>query len=123
MAVMDALKEVYTMNDVGIVEYYLGGDVEQLDKHWSAEQINLRFSGQTYIKNAIFIIGGPEFGHELEGRILIVVKALYRLHSSAARFHEHLADTLCNLGFWQSCADHTSGSEIPGNNMNSWRHL
>ena len=55
MTVMDALKEVYTMKGVGVLEYYLGGDVEQHDEHWSAEQINLGFSGQTYIKNIILL--------------------------------------------------------------------
>ena len=53
MAVMDALKDVYTMKGVGIPEYYLGGDVEQLDEHWNKEYISLAFSGQTYIKNVI----------------------------------------------------------------------
>ena len=53
MEVMDALKEVYTMKGVGIPEYYLGGDVENLDEHWSKENISLAFSGQTYIKNVI----------------------------------------------------------------------
>ena len=49
---------------------------------------------------------GPEFGSKLEGYILIIVKALYSLCTSAARFHEHLADTLRNRGFRQFCADY-----------------
>ena len=41
------------MKGVGIPEYYLGGDVEQLDEHWNKEYISLAFSGQMYIKNVI----------------------------------------------------------------------
>ena len=53
MAVMEDLKKVYTMKGVGIPEYYLGGDVEQLDEHWNKEDIAMAFSAQTYIKNVI----------------------------------------------------------------------
>ena len=64
MAVMENLKKVYTMKGVEIPEYYLGGDVEQLDEHWNKEDIAMAFSAQTYIKNVI-----PKFesffGHSL----------------------------------------------------------
>ena len=50
-------------------------------------------------KEKVFIIAGPEFGPNLQGRVLIIVKALYGLRTSAARFHEHLANTLRSLGF------------------------
>ena len=53
MAIMEDLKKVYTMKGVGIPEYYLGGDVTQLDEHWNKEDISLAFSAQTYIKNVI----------------------------------------------------------------------
>ena len=53
MSVMEDLKKVYTMKGVGIPEYYLGGDVTQLDEHWNKEDISLAFSAQTYIKNVI----------------------------------------------------------------------
>ena len=52
----------------------------------------------------IFIVAGPEFG-ELEGRTLIIYKGLYGLRTSAARWHEHLALRLRNLGFKPSRAD------------------
>ena len=44
MAVIEDLKKVYTMKGVGILEYYLGGDVEQLDEHWNMEDIAMAFS-------------------------------------------------------------------------------
>ena len=53
MSVMEKLKKVYTMKGVGIPEYYLGGNVEQLDEHWNKEDISLGFSAQMYIKNVI----------------------------------------------------------------------
>ena len=34
MRVMAKLKAVYTMKGVGIPEYYLGGNVEQMDEVW-----------------------------------------------------------------------------------------
>ena len=56
-------------------------------------------------REKVYIIAGREFGKELEGCVLIVYKALYGLRTSAARFHEHLACTLRNLGFKQSKYD------------------
>ena len=56
-------------------------------------------------KEKVYIIAGPEFGKELQGRVLIVDKALYGLRTSCARFHEHCSDTLRKLGFVPSKAD------------------
>ena len=50
---MDKLEDVYTIKGAGFPEYYLGGDVEQLDEHWSKEHISIAFSGQTYTKTVI----------------------------------------------------------------------
>jgi hypothetical protein len=36
-------------------------------------------------KEKVYIVAGPECGPELEGRVLIIVKSLYSLKSSAAR--------------------------------------
>ena len=36
---------------------------------------------------------GPEFG-EFEGCVIIIVKALYGLHSSGSAWHSHFSDTL-----------------------------
>ncbi len=58
-----------------------------------------------YTREKIYIVAGPEFGPELEGRVLIVVRSLYGLRTSAARFHEHLSDSLRRLGYAPSKAD------------------
>ena len=47
-----------------------------------------------YTKEKIYIVVGPEFDHALAGRVLIIVRSLYGLRTSAASFHEHLADNL-----------------------------
>ena len=58
-----------------------------------------------WTKEKVFIIADPEFGPELKGTILTIVKSLYGLRTSAARFHEHLGDILRSLGFRPSKAD------------------
>ena len=55
-------------------------------------------------KEKVYIIAGPEFG-ELEGTIMLIDKALYGLKTSGARYREHFADYLLNLGWKQSRAD------------------
>ena len=56
-------------------------------------------------KEMIYTVAGTEFGPELEGRILVVHKALYGLKTSMARWHEALSDKLRLLGFRPSKAD------------------
>ena len=56
-------------------------------------------------KENCYIRAGPEFGPDLEGLWLLIIKALYGLKSSAARFHEHLSVALRKLGFRPSKAD------------------
>jgi Reverse transcriptase (RNA-dependent DNA polymerase) len=51
------------------------------------------------IKEKVYITAGPEFGATLWGKNLIINTSLYRLKTSAARFHEHLAELLLRLGF------------------------
>ena len=53
----------------------------------------------------MYIIAGKEFGANLEGKRLIIYKSLYRLRTSAARFHEHLAEKLRRLGYCPTKAD------------------
>ena len=53
---------------------------------------------EAFTKEFVCFIAGPAFG-ELAGHILIIVKALYGLRTSGARFHERFADTLRDLGF------------------------
>ena len=57
-----------------------------------------------YTKEKVYIVAGPEFTG-LEGRPLIARRGIYGLRSSAARFHEHLAETVRKLGFRPSKAD------------------
>ena len=49
-------------------------------------------------------IAGPEF-KELQGHLLIMIKALHRTHSGGARWHERLFDILQELKFKPSKAD------------------
>jgi hypothetical protein len=57
-----------------------------------------------YTKEKLFIIAGPEFG-DLQGCLLIIVKALYGLRTSGARWHEFFADTLMDMGLYPCKAD------------------
>ena len=59
----------------------------------------------SYTKEKIYIVAGPEFGPALAGRTLIIVEALYRLRTSTARLHKQLTDTLQKLGVSPSKAD------------------
>lgn len=54
---------------------------------------------ESYTKEKVGIIAGPEFGEQIQGCTLIIVKALYGLRSSGLRWHERLADCLREQGF------------------------
>ena len=53
MAIMKDLEKNYVMKGVGKPQYYLGGDVVELDASWNKEGIYTVFSAETYIKNCI----------------------------------------------------------------------
>jgi hypothetical protein len=55
-------------------------------------------------KEKVYIIAGPEFG-DLAGHTLVIVKALYGLRTSGARFHDRFAATLRDMNFTPSYAD------------------
>jgi hypothetical protein len=59
---------------------------------------------ETYTKEKLYIIAGYEFG-DRQGNVLVIVKALYGLRTSGARFHEKFADTLKDMGFNPCKAD------------------
>ena len=59
---------------------------------------------EAYTTERVCIRAGPEFG-DLEGHLLIVIKALYGLRTSGKMFIELLADCLINLGFTRSRAE------------------
>ena len=46
----------------------------------------------------VYTIAGPEFGED-EGKIALIVRALYGLKGSGAAWHAHFAQHLTNLGF------------------------
>ena len=56
-------------------------------------------------KEKVYITAGKEFGPDLEGKRLVIYKSLYGLRTSAARFHEHLAEKLRTLGYKPTKAD------------------
>ena len=56
-------------------------------------------------REKIWTIVGPEFGSE-KGTPMVICKALYGLKSSGAEFQSHLAETLHDIGFRPSEADH-----------------
>ena len=53
LKIINKLKEVYTMKGVGVPEYYLGGNVEQLGPEWEKQNVKTALSAKTYIKNVI----------------------------------------------------------------------
>ena len=53
MKIIEALKNSYELKGVGVPEYYLGGNVEQLNEHWSKQGITMGFSSRTYVGNII----------------------------------------------------------------------
>ena len=55
---------------------------------------------EAYTEEKVCFIAGPAFG-ECEGHLMVIVKALYGLRTSGARYHEHFADILCDMGFKQ----------------------
>jgi hypothetical protein len=50
---IEELQTDYVLKGVGAPEYYLGGNVCELDDTWKAEHITTSLSASTYIKNAI----------------------------------------------------------------------
>lgn len=59
---------------------------------------------EAFTKEKVYFVAGPEFG-EREGHTLVIVKALYGLRTSGARFHERLADALLAEGWKPSYCD------------------
>jgi hypothetical protein len=49
-------------------------------------------------KEKVYITSVPEFGVDLYGKNLIIDTSLYGLKTCAARFHEHLSESLIRLG-------------------------
>jgi Reverse transcriptase (RNA-dependent DNA polymerase) len=56
-------------------------------------------------KEKVYTIAGLEFGATNAGRPVMIVRALYGLKSSGARWRDHMADTLRHIGFKGCYAD------------------
>jgi transposase InsO family protein len=56
-------------------------------------------------KELVYTVLDSSYGPELAGKFLVVVKGLYGLKTSGARFHESLSDTLLSMGFRPCRAD------------------
>ena len=69
---------------------------------WGADVGNAYL--EAYTDEKLCIIAGPEF-KELQGHLLIMVKALYGTRSGGARWHNRLFDILQELDFKPSKAD------------------
>lgn len=44
---------------------------------------------EAYTKEKCYVVAGPEFGDQ-QGNVLVIIKALYGLHTSGTKFHENL---------------------------------
>ena len=53
MAVMEELKLDYSLKSVGVPEYFLGGNVEELDPSWHKDGIKTALSASTYAANIV----------------------------------------------------------------------
>jgi Reverse transcriptase (RNA-dependent DNA polymerase) len=59
---------------------------------------------ESFTKEKVYIIAGPEFG-DRQGHTFVIVKALYGLKSSGLRWRERFADVLKEMGFSSSRAE------------------
>jgi hypothetical protein len=56
-------------------------------------------------REKVYTTAGPEFGPELAGKYVLIVRALHSLKSSGAAWRAHLANTLQQLGYKSCLAD------------------
>jgi hypothetical protein len=79
----------------------LAAEINNL-KTWAGDIGNAYL--EAYTREKVYFVAGPEFG-QLEGHTLIIVKALYGLRTSGARFHDRLVDTIRAMNFFPCKAD------------------
>ena len=70
---------------------------------WAADIGNAFLNGVT--RDKLYIIAGPEFRPEREGKPLILYKSMQGACASCARFHENLTTKLIPMGFKSSKCD------------------
>ena len=66
MAVIKSLEKIYLFKNVGIPEYYLGGNVEILGESWKNQGLELALSAKTYIQNVIISKFENLFGNQFK---------------------------------------------------------
>ena len=54
---------------------------------------------QAMKREKVYTVAGIEWGEELAGCILLLLKSIYGLKTSGARWYERLAEILLSLGF------------------------
>jgi len=59
---------------------------------------------ETHTKEKVHVVAGPELG-DREGHVLVMLKALWGLHSNSLRWSERLADVLREMGHFPSKAE------------------
>jgi Reverse transcriptase (RNA-dependent DNA polymerase) len=59
---------------------------------------------EAYTQEKVCFISGPEFG-PIEGHLLVIVRALYGLRASDARWHDRYSDVMRILDFFPCKAD------------------
>ena len=59
------VEKIYLLKNVGIPDYYLGGNVKFLGEAWKNQELGLAISAKTYIQNVIPKFEGL-FGKELK---------------------------------------------------------
>jgi hypothetical protein len=74
-------------------------------------------------KEKAYITAGPELGATLCGKNLIINTSIYGLKTSAARFHEHLAESLIRLRLKKSKHDPDFWMIDKHHIMNYWLHV
>jgi hypothetical protein len=56
-------------------------------------------------RERVYTTAGPEFGFELQGKRVLILRVLHGLKSSGAAWRAHFANTLRDLGFTSCLAD------------------
>ena len=96
------------VSDSGVVEHENVRTTLFLAEHNDLE-VMVADIGNAYLnartKEKVYIVG-PEFGPDLEGRVKFILKSLYGLTISDARWHEELSKSLRGMGFTPTKADH-----------------
>ena len=99
----EPVKSIYS-GVVSLRSFRMVGFLSQLNdlEIWGADVGNAYL--EAYTDEKLCIVAGPEF-KELQGHLLIMIKALYGTHSGGARWHDRLFDILQELKFKPSKAD------------------